>query len=163
MGNTQDEGKGFGVFNHIGFVVEDFDRAVTEQARLFGWEMAPARVVEGDFLVAGETRHLSFRIAWSFDGPPHFEFVESVADTPLQATGVHHVAYWVDDLSSAIKRFETDGYRVAMTRADENGVSPYRFAYVEGPDGAIVELMDDVIRPAYEEYLQYTARGKSFS
>ncbi len=152
--------RNYGIFNHTGLVVENFDTDVAANAALFGWDMAPARVIDGAFLVYGEKRQLSFRVAWSFDGPPHFEFVEAVPNTPLQPTGVHHVAFWTDDLNAAIEEYAERGYKVVLTRIDENGVAPYRFAYVENPDGIIIELMDSAFQHVFEEYLEYRDRRK---
>ncbi|MEM6387583.1 MAG: VOC family protein, partial [Pseudomonadota bacterium] len=97
----------------------------------------------------------------SFDGPPHFEFVEAVPNSPLQSTGVNHVAFWTDDLNQAVRDFETDGYKLVLTRMDENGTAPFRFAYMESSAGIIIELMDSAFQHFFEDYLGYRERGKS--
>lgn len=150
----------YGIFNHTGMVVEDFVKSVARQSELYGWEMAPPRLIAGDFLVYGEKRQLSFRVAWSFDGPPHFEFVEAVPNTPLQATGVHHVAFWADDLKQAAQEFEDSGYRLVLTRMDGNETAPFRFAYMENRDGIVIELMDKAFQHEFQVYLKYRDRNK---
>lgn len=139
--------------NHIGLIVADFDQAIETYTKVFQWKMARTQTIKGDFWINGSIRNIQFRIAWSLHGSPHIEFVEMVPGTPLADEGVHHFAYWVADLGAAVANMEKAGFRMEVTRCDDEGRMPYRFAYMVGPGNIRIELMDLAVKPGYDDYL----------
>jgi hypothetical protein len=80
----------------------------------------------------------------SLGGPMRVELLEgeprSVWETS-EVAALHHLAYWVDDLTGTIDRLRADGWTVEITIADPAG-EPSLFAYLSKPGHARIELTD---------------------
>lgn len=101
-------------FYHLGFVVQDIDRAISDLTRALGlsWNRALNRRL-GDW---------EYRIVFSVEGPPFFEVIQGPQGSPWDATDgsrFDHIGYWSNDLG-------TDKHRLARRRAPvEFDASPY--------------------------------------
>jgi catechol 2,3-dioxygenase-like lactoylglutathione lyase family enzyme len=86
----------------------------------------------------------------SREGPVHVDLIQGKPGTIWEATGqrVHHFAYWTDDLPGDVKRLSEEGWRLEMTRCDEQG-RPSQFAYLIRADGFRLELLDELGRADY--------------
>jgi methylmalonyl-CoA/ethylmalonyl-CoA epimerase len=92
--------------HHVGFAVSDLDEAVTTYVRCFG-----ARVEGREVIAAQGAEAVSLDIAGS-----RIELLAPTGDdTPIgrflarRGPGMHHVAYEVDDVASALEQLEQAG------------------------------------------------------
>lgn len=141
---------------HTGIRVADLDAAMSELGEGLGVTWAEVRETDAQQVWTPDAgAHSSpLRYVYSCEGPQHVELLESVpgsiwygGDEP----GVHHVGLWVDDVAAETQRCVDLGWTVAAAqRAPEDGYGV--FTYVVPPSGPIVELVVDVVRPAFEEW-----------
>jgi hypothetical protein len=83
-------------------------------------------------------------------GPIHVDLIQGRPGTIWAATEprLHHFAYWTDDLAGDITRLTEQGWRLEMTRPDDQG-RPTQFAYLIRDDGFRLELLDHLGREDY--------------
>lgn len=82
-------------FYHLGFVVADIERAMSDMTHALGvrWRAAPD----------GQLGQWEYRIAFSTEGPPFFEVIQGPVGSPWDATAgsrLDHIGYWSEDLST---------------------------------------------------------------
>ena len=145
-----------GRFYHWAYVVEDVGAAMASFTGAFGLRWAT--VLRGP---RGRIRHRQLGdlendtvIAFSIDGPPHIELVERRPGTlwDLPGTGMHHAGMWVDDVVWQSERLAALGMPLVAHGLDAQGRMA-RTAFHETDTGALVELLDRSLRPAFETWM----------
>lgn len=132
-----------GAHQHVGYTVDELDDAMARFRAALGLTWAPVRTRARSIELAGRPADVSFRTAYSVDGPPHVELIEAIPDTIWTATpGVHHVGHWVDDVGAASARLEVAGWELAARVASDRSPGRWRWAYHHNPAGGYVELLD---------------------
>jgi len=98
--------------HHLGVAVEDLDTALSTYARLFGAELEHRATVPAQGVHAAAVRVGAGRV----------ELLEPLEDdTPVgrflakRGPGMHHVAYEVDDVGSALAELARDGAELIDT------------------------------------------------
>jgi methylmalonyl-CoA/ethylmalonyl-CoA epimerase len=128
--------------HHLGVAVEDLDEAVSTYERLFSArverrETVPSQGVEAAAVRVGESR---------------VELLASLgSDTPVgkflakRGPGMHHVAYGVEDLPSALDELAGKGAEL-IDREPREGLFGLQVAFVHPSSvhGVLVELVADV-------------------
>ena len=109
---------------HIGIIVPNMESGMEEISSRFGvtWPRPPgpaevlARTKDG-------TGPLSSRFVYSDEGPPWFELIEAVPGTvwAAQASNIHHIGAFVDDLDDEIERLIAECKEHEMETVDEQG------------------------------------------
>jgi methylmalonyl-CoA/ethylmalonyl-CoA epimerase len=117
--------------HHVGMAVDDLDEAVQTYERLFGARVEHRATVEDQGVEAASLRL----------GEGRVELMESLgADTPVgkflakRGPGMHHVAYEVADLPSAL-RLLSDGGAELIDDAPRPGLFGLQVAFLH-PDAA---------------------------
>jgi hypothetical protein len=131
--------------SHIGVVIKDHERDIGSLRQIFGYDW----VITHDALLpirheSGEVTQTHIKTWWSTTGLPHIELVQAVKGTvwePRDAPYIHHMGYWVSDLSAASKRLAGLGMKLQATVDDGTGV-PKIFAYYQQHDGMRLEIAD---------------------
>jgi catechol 2,3-dioxygenase-like lactoylglutathione lyase family enzyme len=139
---------------HVGVVVGDLEPAMEQLASSFGTEWSTVLEREVPIHVVGGDE--SSRVRWvaSRGGPPQWEVIEaqsglwSVAANP--GGGLHHLAYWSDDIEGDSAELQAQGYRLEAWGDDEHGVT--RFIYLLGPNGLRIEIGAVETKDAWEEW-----------
>ncbi len=94
------------------------------------------------------------RYVYSCEGPQHIELLESAPGSPWhcgETPGVHHVGLWVGDVAVEVETVLAKGWTVALAGATpDDGYG--NFAYVQPPNGMLVELVNDDILPMFEQW-----------
>lgn len=127
--------------DHIGIAVEDLEAAVERYRRAFGVEPVHRERVESQGV-----EEVLFAVGTSFIqllgalGPqtPVGRFLSS------RGPGVHHVAYRVDDVATALDHLRTQGVRL-IDETPRSGSRGTTIAFVHPSDmgGVLVELVQE--------------------
>jgi catechol 2,3-dioxygenase-like lactoylglutathione lyase family enzyme len=139
---------------HVGVVVGDVESAQEQLSSAFGHEWSSILEREVPVHLVGGSE--SGRVRWtaSRTGRPQWEVIE--AETGLwslganSGRGLHHLAYWSDDLDGDSSALQAAGYRLEAWGADEHGVT--RFIYLLGPNGVRIEIGALETKAAWEEW-----------
>jgi catechol 2,3-dioxygenase-like lactoylglutathione lyase family enzyme len=141
---------------HTGIRVPDLDAAMAELGETLGLTWAESREVDAMpvWTPATGMQSVPLRYVYSCEGPQHVELLESTPGSPWyggDAPGVHHVGIWVDDVAAEVASVIERGWTVALAgAAPEDGCGS--FAYVQPPNGTLVELVNDDILPMFEQW-----------
>jgi hypothetical protein len=138
-----------GRIRQIGFVVEDFDKAVAPWLAL---GVGPWYVVRGQQLHAryrGAPCDVTLTIAFANSGDMQIELIQQENDAPSIYTefietvgeGFNQFAYWAEDFEATVQSIEDAGWPVVWSGGEDTGV---RFAYTVPPGGpaAIIEISE---------------------
>jgi catechol 2,3-dioxygenase-like lactoylglutathione lyase family enzyme len=141
---------------HVGLLVPDVDRAMTELGDQLGlaWarvQHAPRRSV---WTPERGPEEVGLTFVYSCEGPQHIELLRgdpgSIWDSD-KTRGLHHVGVWSNDVAADAERFVSAGWSVvAAATAPEDGFGS--FAYVAPPSGLIVELVSAAARPRFDTW-----------
>jgi methylmalonyl-CoA/ethylmalonyl-CoA epimerase len=125
--------------HHLGVAVEDLDEAVGTYARLFGARVEHRATVEDQGVEAASLRL----------GESRVELLSSLGDeTPVgkflakRGSGMHHVAYEVEDLPRALRQLTDEGAEL-IDDAPRSGLFGLEVAFIH-PDavhGVLAELV----------------------
>ena len=141
---------------HTGVRVPDLDAAMAELGDSLGVTWAESReVAEMPVWTPAEgLQTVPLRYVYSCEGPQHVELLESAPGSPWHcgdAPGVHHIGVWVDDVVASVESVLAKGWTVALAgKAPEDGYGS--FAYVQPPNGMLVEVVNVAIEPMFEEW-----------
>jgi hypothetical protein len=141
-------------FYHFGMIVADFDAALDHFTREMGVRWSP--VIDVDLRVWTRDRGLLDirpRAVYSV-AAPHLEIVAAIPDTPMDVRPghpIHHLGYWTRDLHGDVAAMETRGWS-RILNADDNG-RMFGMAYLQSPEGQIVELVDRSSFPDWNGFL----------
>lgn len=126
--------------NHIGIAVENIAEYISFYKNVLGLE------VEGEEVVAEQ----KVKVAFLTVGGTRIELLEPTADdSPVKkfietkGTGVHHLAFNVDDIESELARLKTAGTRL-IDEKPRNGAHGTKIAFIHPKEskGVLVELTE---------------------
>jgi hypothetical protein len=141
---------------HLGYVVPDLDRAMTEMGRVWGLDWAPMIRRSSWVMDARRGRmDIEIGVVYSTTGPPHFELIEGAEDTiwaPRPRPYLHHVGRWAADLEADAALLQGSGATLVAHGLDGEG-NMARFSYHEDPSGPYIELVDPAARDALGAWL----------
>jgi len=141
---------------HTGIRVPDLDAAMAELGENLSVTWAESREVEAMpvWTPADGLTSVPLRYVYSCEGPQHIELLESAPGSPWHCgdnPGVHHIGVWVSDVAAEVQTVLSKGWTVALAgAAPDDGFGS--FAYVQPPNGMLVEVVNDAILPMFEEW-----------
>ena len=133
----------FGRIDHIGVAVEDLDAAIALYEQTFGMalvhrETVTEQGVEAVLLDVGEN---------------HVELLSPLGpDTPVgkflakKGPGLHHVAYQVTDIASALEQLKADGVRL-IDETPRTGIRGSKVAFLH--PAASGSVLTEIVQPAH--------------
>lgn len=130
----------FGRIDHIGVAVEDIDAAIELYEGSFGMELAHRETVEEQGVEA----------VLLDVGDGHVELLAPLgAETPVgkfmakNGAGLHHVAYAVDDIDSALERIAAAGIKL-IDAEPRIGIRESRVAFLHprSTGGVLTEIVE---------------------
>ena len=132
----------FGRIDHIGVAVEDLDAAIALHERAYGMEVVHREVVEEQGVEA----------VLLDVGENHVELLAPLgADTPVgkflakKGPGLHHVAYQVADIDSALDELRAAGLRL-IDETPRTGIRSSRVAFLH--PSATGGVLTEIVEPA---------------
>jgi methylmalonyl-CoA epimerase len=127
--------------HHLGVAVRDLEQAFDTYTRLFGAELEHRETLEEQGVEA-----IAIKV-----GESRVELLGALAeDTPVgrfltkRGPGMHHVAYWVDDVSTELQHLTEEGAQLIDERP-RRGLYGLQVAFVH-PDsvhGVLAEVVSD--------------------
>lgn len=127
--------------HHLGVAVRDLEEAFDTYARLFGAELEHRETLEEQGVEA-----IAIKV-----GESRVELLGALSgDTPVgrfvtkRGPGMHHVAYWVDDVSAALEHLAEEGAQL-IDEQPRRGLYGLQVAFVH-PDsvhGVLAEVVSD--------------------
>lgn len=130
----------FGRIDHIGVAVEDIDAAIELYRDCFGMELAHRETVESQGVEA----------VLLDVGDGHVELLAPLGpDTPVgkflakNGTGLHHVAYAVDDIDAALEKIAAAGIQL-IDSEPRVGIRDSRVAFLHprSTGGVLTEIVE---------------------
>ncbi len=119
--------------DHIGIAVKDLNRSVEIYKDIFGFEL-----LEVEDVPSQKVRVAKFDV-----GGVHIEFLQPLAeDSPIskflekKGEGIHHIAYYTDDIDGLIEGFKNKGIKM-INDEPVNGSSGTVIAFVH-PKSSII-------------------------
>jgi len=142
-----------GAVRQIGYIVRDFDQALTNWVQLGVGPWYVLRGITQTGRYRGEPCTVTLTLAFANSGDLQIEVIHQDDDTlsiyreftDSGGDGFHQLAFWADDYDAALTAGRDAGWPVVWSSEDAASV---RFAYFEPPAGpaTIIELME--INPA---------------
>lgn len=137
-----------GAVRQFGYVVRDLDQAIADWLRLGvgPWFLLRGQSMSGHY--RGSPCTVSLSLAFANSGDLRIELIQQEDDTPsiyaellASGDGVHQMAWWATDFSTALQSAQALGWPVVWSNSEGQGT---RFAYLEAPSGPapIVEIME---------------------
>ena len=136
--------------HHLGLTVTDLAAAVAFFEAL-GMQLEGKAHMEGEFVdgVIGldgsrsdiammRTPDDRYRIEFSEFQTP--QSIDGSSHAPINALGLRHVAFVVDDLDDTLARIKPHGAEVVRNVENYEGI--LRTCYVRGPEGVLIELCE---------------------
>jgi catechol 2,3-dioxygenase-like lactoylglutathione lyase family enzyme len=138
--------------DHVGVVVDDLE-AATEFFVELGLELQGEASLEGDLVdrvVGLEGVRSEIAMLETPDGHGRLELSKFHAPpgpsgdphAPANAPGIRHVTFEVDDIDTALASVRARGGELVGEMERYGDI--YRFCYVRGPEGIIVELAERI-------------------
>jgi len=130
----------FGRIDHIGVAVEDIDAAIELYRDSFGMDLAHRETVESQGVEA----------VLLDVGDGHVELLAPLGpDTPVgkylakNGTGLHHVAYAVDDIDAALEKIAAAGIQL-IDSEPRTGIRDSRVAFLHprSTGGVLTEIVE---------------------
>jgi catechol 2,3-dioxygenase-like lactoylglutathione lyase family enzyme len=137
---------------HVGIVVDDL-AAATEFFVQLGLELQGEGSAEGrwvDRIVALDGVRAEIAFVQTPDGDGRLELVKFHSpptpggdrDAPANTPGIRHIAFAVEDIEAVVAGLRARGSELVgeLERYEDR----YRLCYVRGPEGIIVELVEQI-------------------
>ena len=126
-------------FYHVAIIVEDLDKAMEEFSAGLGVHWGEVR--------DGALGPWTYRLTFSYEGPPHIELIEGQPGSPWDTSSgprPDHIGYWTDDIEEGKRRLIARGLPIDFDACPYGSpFSDHRAAHT----GLRLELVDVSRRP----------------
>ena len=139
---------------HMGVAVSNITEAMEFYSAGTGLTWHSPQSLDVDHLVEGKVVRTSVRFTYSVEGPVQVELVEgpigSFWDPGIDA-GTYHMGYWTEDLQGDLDMLTRAGWTIRFTGVGPDG-GPAGFGYLIAPDRQQIELVDVVVKAAFDNW-----------
>lgn len=139
--------------HQLGFVVRDMEKAMEEYGKIYHiktWYRAAKRPDDEMFYMGKRIVDPGFDLIVGYCGKTEIELITTSAQESIYANflkegheGLHHVSFFVNDVSAAVKEYEGYGFQVAQNGYMTGLTGRTYYAYMAKPDegfGRIIEF-----------------------
>jgi hypothetical protein len=134
---------------HFGIVVDDFEQVRNELTGVAGIAWGLEGEYDVPVLFDDGAQTVSFRFAYSVDGPVRIELVQAVPGTLWDVPSggqAHHLGYWAQDVAAVSEQLAASGLpRVAKVGAHAED-EPTMVVFHKGRFGPYYEVVDTSLR-----------------
>lgn len=135
----------FGELYHTGIIVDDVDAAKEEYSELMGvtWGLEGERDVP--VWMPEGARTMSFRFAYTAEGPHRLELVRPTPGTLWEVTGVghaHHLGYWCADVAGTSRELARRGLPLRAKVGVDDEADDAGIVLHQARTGVYIELVD---------------------
>lgn len=134
---------------HTGIVVDDVDRAMVEYSDIMGVTWGPEGEAEVPVWLPEGPRTMSFRYAYTAEGPHRLELVRPTPGTLWTVTGpghAHHLGYWCDDVPKTSAELSRRGHPLAAKVGVSDLDADADIVMHRAPSGVLIELVNSANR-----------------
>jgi catechol 2,3-dioxygenase-like lactoylglutathione lyase family enzyme len=138
-----------GPIRQNGYVVRDLDAAIAEWLALGIGPWITLGPIDQQMVFRGEPTEVTLTLAFANSGDLQIELIQQTGDAPTAyqefldsgREGVHHLAWWVDDIDAVEATVREAGYEILL-QGDGGGAA--RFFYADAPLAAApcLEVME---------------------
>ncbi|MGH3615954.1 MAG: VOC family protein [Pseudonocardia sp.] len=142
---------------HIGVVVPDLTKAMTEFSRVLGMTFAEPGRNTVPWLSDPDPHPQDVHVTYSMDGPPYYELIEANGDGIFSARAERshlHLGFWEADMEGRMRTLAAQGIGLdAVARAQPGAVPDW---IITRPDvlGIRLEYVSTLDRPGIERWVQ---------
>jgi hypothetical protein len=142
---------------HIGVVVRDLPKAVEDFSRVLGLTFTTPAHVRNPWLEDPEPHEQVVHVAFSKEGPPYYELIESQGDSGIFSTReenkILYLGLWEPDMAGRIKALEAAGIGIDAASRSGPGATPDWI--ITAPDvlGIRLEYVDLAEKPVIEGWI----------
>lgn len=126
---------------HLGVVVADLQRAMTELHELLGVEWLTP-VLSGSQLTDTPSTGAAPNLVMSKQGPPYLELLELTPGTIWDEPGLHHVGFWAADAVGESARMTAAGFPLVACAGVLAGDTQPGVFYHRTTDGLLLEMVE---------------------
>ncbi|WP_395155040.1 VOC family protein [Ilumatobacter sp.] len=143
---------------HLGIRVPDLATAMDELGSSMGltWSECRENREQALWTPGAGLQMIHLKYTYSAAGPQHIELLQGPPGTFWDGNdrvGAHHVGVWVDDVVAKTDALVAQGWALLGAHRDPGDGAGYGvFTYLQPPSGLIVELVDRVALPAFEQW-----------
>jgi Glyoxalase/Bleomycin resistance protein/Dioxygenase superfamily len=128
-------------YHHIGYVVPDLSVALKDFGAFLRVDWTPITEKVRTVRSEGDEQVLTFKVAYSVQGPPKIEVIEGIVGTLWQADDgprMHHIGVRMMNVDAESKRLRDMGMKQLAAGLHDDG--RVRWAFHPSPAGGLVEL-----------------------
>jgi hypothetical protein len=129
---------------HTGIVVDDVDAAKEEYSDLMGVTWGPEGEADVPVWMPEGARMMSFRYAYTSQGPHRLELVRPTPGTIWTVSGVgqaHHLGYWCDDVPAVSAELSRRGLTLRAKIGVDDPDADADFVMHQARSGVYIELV----------------------
>ncbi|WP_332774457.1 VOC family protein [Pseudomonas sp. ESBL1] len=130
-------------FDQLGFVVQDLDQSIDHWLQLGVGPWTVFRDVQLEGSYQGQAVEVRMNVGLAYQGGLQIELIHTTSDGPSpyrDARGLHHMAWLVDELDSAVANLRERGLQPVF----EAGNATTRVCYLQNPNepGVLFEVIE---------------------
>jgi hypothetical protein len=141
-------------YTHVGFVVDDLEKAMASFGAALDLEWATVLSWELELWTPSGTSKVRSTFTYARGGSPSIELLQNEPGSiwTVGAATAHHIGYWSTDLVADGAELASRGYEMIATLASDGG-GPTGFSYHAGPaGGTLIELVDASLKPRFARW-----------
>ena len=137
----------FSKFGQVGIIVKDIEKTIEGLSKLgigpFG-SIDRAPTVRWEAL--GKPTEVKLKMRFANIGPLEIELIEPISECmqkeflDSKGEGIHHIAFWVDDLDKEVKKMTKKSYKVVQQGWREKS-GGYAYLDTQKSCGVMIELI----------------------
>ena len=140
---------------HYGIRVPDIEATMADMSAGLGVSWCQLQERNQPVWTPDKGAHtVELRFTYSMDGPMHIELLQGASGRIWNGddrTGMHHTGIWCDSVAESTEQMIGAGWTLlAASLPPEQGYGA--FAYVQSPDGLIVEPVTSAAKPMFDRW-----------
>jgi len=145
-------------YMHVGILVHDLEEALGRMSEVLDVTFTPPLRAKMDGLQVGtETQAPELYLAYSQQGPPYYELIETQKDGlwgRQHGEGLHHVGLWEPECHHQLRRMSSLGIEAEAVQYLPDGQIGVAYFRPDGFYGTRIEIVNQIMQDAMEEWFR---------